>query len=95
MAWPQLLADFERGDLQPYYFAPGEFDLADAPMPCFDLLDPEKYNRLTVQTSRGCPHKCEFCASSILLTPRYKLKPVGKVIVNFGGRKSAARSAPA
>ncbi|MGZ5544244.1 MAG: radical SAM protein, partial [Limisphaerales bacterium] len=46
----------------------------------FDLLDPEKYNRITVQTSRGCPHKCEFCASSILLTPRYKLKPVDKVI---------------
>ena len=40
----------------------------------------EKYNRLTVQTSRGCPHRCEFCASSILLTPRYKVKPVEKVI---------------
>ena len=37
-------------------------------MPRFDLLDPDKYNRLTVQTSRGCPHRCEFCASSILLT---------------------------
>jgi radical SAM superfamily enzyme YgiQ (UPF0313 family) len=49
-------------------------------MPRFDLLDPAKYNRITVQTSRGCPHKCHFCASSILLTPLYKLKPVEKVI---------------
>jgi radical SAM superfamily enzyme YgiQ (UPF0313 family) len=36
-----------------------------------------------VQTSRGCPHKCEFCASSILLTSRYKVKPVEKVIAEI------------
>ena len=37
---------------------------------------PRKYNRLIVQTSRGCPLRCEFCASSILLTRRYKQKPI-------------------
>src|SRR5438093_1337263 len=52
-------------------------------MPRFDLLEPDKYNRITVQTSRGCPHKCEFCASSILLTSRYKLKPVEKVLAEI------------
>jgi len=80
LLWPELLADFERGDLKPFYVTNRQFDLANAPMPRFDLLDPEKYNRITVQTSRGCPHRCEFCASSILLTSRYKLKPVAKVI---------------
>jgi radical SAM superfamily enzyme YgiQ (UPF0313 family) len=83
LLWPELLADFERGALKPFYVTNREFDLADAPLPRFDLLDPEKYNRLTVQTSRGCPHKCEFCASSILLTPRYKVKPVDKVIAEI------------
>ncbi len=80
--WPLVLYDFENASLKPFYrhVAHGSFDLRDAPMPLFDLLDPEKYNRITVQTSRGCPHKCEFCASSILITPRYKLKPVDKVI---------------
>ena len=83
--WPEVLNDLERGNLKPFYVQspPGQFDLADAPMPRFDLLDPDKYNRITVQTSRGCPHKCEFCASSILLTPRYKLKPVEKVIAEI------------
>ncbi len=83
--WARVLADFERGGLLPYYEQrpPGSFDLRDAPMPRFDLLDPEKYNRLTVQTSRGCPHRCEFCASSILLTSRYKLKPVEKIIAEI------------
>ena len=80
LLWPELLADFERGDLKPVYSTAREFDFRDAPMPRFNLLDPSKYNRLTVQTSRGCPHRCEFCASSILLTRRYKVKPVDKVI---------------
>ncbi len=81
--WPEVLKDFDRGALKPIYAPSKEFDLADAPMPRFDLLDPDKYNRLTVQTSRGCPHRCEFCASSILLTPRYKVKPVEKVIAEI------------
>jgi radical SAM superfamily enzyme YgiQ (UPF0313 family) len=83
--WPQVLNDFERGDLKPFYVQPahGTFDLRDAPMPRFDLLDPEKYNRITVQTSRGCPHRCNFCASSILLTSLYKVKPVEKVIAEI------------
>jgi radical SAM superfamily enzyme YgiQ (UPF0313 family) len=80
--WPEALRDFENGCLKPRYVQQrsGYFDLSEAPMPRFDLLDPAKYNRITVQTSRGCPHKCEFCASSILLTPLYKLKPFEKVI---------------
>jgi radical SAM superfamily enzyme YgiQ (UPF0313 family) len=88
--WPQVLADFEQGRLQPFYrqSTPGAFDLRDAPMPRFDLLEPARYNRITVQTSRGCPHRCEFCASSILLTPHYKLKPVGKVIAEIRAIKS-------
>lgn len=83
--WPQVLADFDQGRLRPRYLqnAAAGFDLRNAPMPRFDLLCPDKYNRLTVQTSRGCPHRCDFCASSILLTPRYKVKPVEKVIAEI------------
>lgn len=83
--WLKVLEDAASGHLQPCYRAnAGEFDLADAPMPAFELLDISKYNRLTVQTSRGCPHHCEFCASSVVLTHRYKQKPVGKVLAEIG-----------
>ncbi len=80
--WPRLVEDCREGRLAPRYQQDidEEFDLARAPLPRYDLLDPEKYNRLLVQTSRGCPHRCEFCASSILLTRRYKSKPVERVI---------------
>jgi radical SAM superfamily enzyme YgiQ (UPF0313 family) len=83
--WPEVLRDFENGCLKPHYIQSprGFYDFRDAPMPRFNLLDPDKYNRITVQTSRGCPHKCDFCASSILLTSKYKLKPVAKVIAEI------------
>lgn len=81
LSWPQVLADAEAGRLRPLYQGDGkEFDLAEAPMPAYHLLDPERYNRLTVQTSRGCPFCCEFCASSILLSHRYKQKPIDRVL---------------
>ncbi len=54
-----------------------------SPMPAFEMLDISRYNRLTVQTSRGCPWRCAFCASSILLTHRYKQKPVAKVLAEI------------
>jgi radical SAM superfamily enzyme YgiQ (UPF0313 family) len=83
--WLQVLEDAERGHLQQYYRADANgYDLAAAPMPAFELLDISKYNRLTVQTSRGCPHHCEFCASSVVLTHKYKQKPVAKVLEEIG-----------
>lgn len=79
--WLELLNDCENDNLKPFYTSfDKNFDLKNAPMPRFELLNPEKYNRLTVQTSRGCPHHCEFCAASILISKKYKQKPAGKVI---------------
>ncbi len=81
LTWPQVLEDFRNGCLGGIYRADGqEFDLAVSPLPRFDLLNPDEYNRITVQTQRGCPWRCNFCASSILMTRRYKLKPVENVI---------------
>ena len=83
--WPRLLEDFRSGQLQEYYVTSPEnsFDLAAAPIPRYELLDVEQYNRLTVQTSRGCPHRCDFCASSILLTAKYRAKPIERVIAEI------------
>ncbi len=79
--WPEILRDAERGRLRPRYGSrEGGFDLADSPVPAYEMLDISKYNRLTVQTSRGCPHLCDFCAGSVLLTTRYEQKPVANVL---------------
>ena len=82
MVWPRVIEDFRHGQLKDYYRSQsGEtFDMASAPVPRYELLDIAKYNRLTVQTSRGCPHRCDFCASSILITHKYNVKPAGNII---------------
>lgn len=82
--WPVLVSDLRQGELKSIYDSRGNsFDLADAPMPAFHLLDVNKYNRLTVQTQRGCPWRCDFCAASIRISPIYKIKPVDKVIAEI------------
>lgn len=80
--WPQLLADIEAGIHRKIYsslltrkFA---FDLEQAKIPRYDLLDIGNYNRLTLQTTRGCPLSCSFCAASRTISA-YKKKPILQV----------------
>jgi radical SAM superfamily enzyme YgiQ (UPF0313 family) len=55
-----------------------EHRLEDARVPRYDLLDPHRYDRLPLQTTRGCPRSCVFCGSSRLLGP-YRRKPIPQV----------------
>ena len=55
-------------------------DVAQLPIPRYDLLGDRPYNRFTVQTSRGCPWRCDFCASTVMLGRRYRKRPVEHVI---------------
>src|SRR5579862_9823030 len=89
--WPAVMSDLLRpgGKLKEIYDArPLEYSLADSPMPRFDLLDMQRYNRLTVQTQRGCPLRCEFCAASMRISPDYKVKPVERVVAEIKAIKS-------
>ena len=80
--WPRVIDDFRNNRLQPFYKEehPGSYSLADSPMPRYELLQPKNYNRITVQTSRGCPHECEFCSGSKLFGSGFRQKPVDRVI---------------
>ena len=77
--WRELINDFKEGRLKPYYKAVKAYDLSESPLPRYDFLDQNKHNRITVQTARGCPHDCEFCAASKILGP-YRKKPVELVV---------------
>ena len=80
--WPKLIEDFRNNNLQPFYKedCPGTYNLSNSPLPRYELLEPKNYNRITVQTSRGCPHDCEFCGGSKLFSTGFRQKPVDLVI---------------
>ncbi|MCZ4694593.1 radical SAM protein [Ancylomarina euxinus] len=79
MLWKILLKDYESNTLKALYSSLTEpkmaFHLEDSKVPAYDLLDISNYNRLTIQTTRGCPHDCHFCAASRTISD-YKKKPI-------------------
>ena len=81
-AWPSLVQDIRRSELQPRYegLRSGVFKAPNYVHPRFDLLRGRPYNRVTVQTSRGCPLNCEFCAASLRITSAFQQKPLDCVI---------------
>jgi radical SAM superfamily enzyme YgiQ (UPF0313 family) len=65
--WSRLLEDAYVGEAQGIYQADRPFDLSHSRPPRFDLAAALPRSRFTVQTQRGCPFACEFCAASRLL----------------------------
>lgn len=84
-AWPRVVIDAAAGRLERVYqgATDGVFAPERSAMPRFDLLAGRPYNRVTVQTSRGCPRACEFCGASLLITRRFNQKPVAQVLAEI------------
>jgi len=78
--WPRFLEDFSEGRSQRFYCERNTVDLACSPTPRFDLMRREYYSTVYIQTTRGCPHDCDFCASSTVYGPTYRRKSVGQVV---------------
>lgn len=56
------IAAIERGVEEDEFVAePFSVDVTASPIPRFDLIDFDDYAEITVQFSRGCPFRCEFC----------------------------------
>ncbi len=81
--WPAVVEAAARGE-GPRRFDAKDFppvDVASLPVPRYDLLgDQRAYNRFTVQTSRGCPWRCDFCASNVMLGRPYRKRPVEHIV---------------
>jgi radical SAM superfamily enzyme YgiQ (UPF0313 family) len=83
-SWPQLLRDFARGELSPRYHAPTGRNLAGVPIARRDLLKKDRYSTIqSIEATRGCPHKCDFCAVPAAWANIYAHRPVEEVIAEL------------
>ncbi len=78
--WPECIADLERGIVKDAYAPPETVDLRTSPVPRFDLISRRDYMQISMQTTRGCPFKCEFCDIITLYGRKVRTKPVAQVI---------------
>ena len=61
-AWPQLLSDFVRGQLNPRYDQSPNLDPSNRPLPRRELLPRKRFLTDNVfEATRGCVHDCDFC----------------------------------
>jgi len=78
--WPQILSDLEKGELGSVYEGGITNDLKELPWPRRDLLNSRFYIPLTmIETTRGCPHQCDFCGVSRFFGHRYRKRPLDDV----------------
>ena len=85
-SWPQVIRDFRRGVLKPFYRQERLTSLSDLPVPRRDIHGSRGYFPLSVvQATRGCPYRCEFCSVRTFFGDTFRLRPVGDVISEIRG----------
>lgn len=80
--WPEVVRTVEAGEPGRVWNA-ADFppvNVKRLPVPRYDLLRDRPYTRFTVQTTRGCPWRCDFCASNVMLRQPYRKRSVEDVV---------------
>ena len=75
--WKKVLQDYKTNSLNKIYFG----------KKCNNLSVPKIDNKLleiaSIQTSRGCPHSCDFCSVSVINGLRIRHASIQKIIENL------------
>lgn len=79
--WPDVLADFKKHALKPFYQSSDFCAIENLPVPRRNLLNRKAYFFVnTIQTTRGCPFDCEFCSVTSFYGRTYRVRPVKDII---------------
>jgi radical SAM superfamily enzyme YgiQ (UPF0313 family) len=85
--WEKLIADYLSHKLAPFYRA--NFPALQREVtPRIDLINLKKYQKMPfsdlptipIETSRGCPHGCDFCSVTKFYGSHHRSKPVENVL---------------
>jgi len=79
--WKGLIEDLKVGSLKSFYKADAFCSMEGLPFPRLDLLHKDAYMTINcAQTTRGCPHQCDFCHVTHFFGKTYRCRPVDEVI---------------
>jgi radical SAM superfamily enzyme YgiQ (UPF0313 family) len=81
--WPQFLADFAAGQIQPFYRPSRIPSLEGAPQARKDLFHRKDYTNGVLFASRGCPNQCDFCTLAVMYRRRLRKRPVAEVVAEY------------
>jgi len=79
--WEKVLQDAEQGKLRGIYRSDRPTDITKIPRPRLDLLKRSAYMTAnSLQTTRGCPFRCDFCSVTQFFGNTYRFRPVEDVV---------------
>lgn len=79
--WEKLLEDYQAGKLQPFYRRQEPVDLSKVKPYPTDIIPPSKYKHFwSVLVSRGCVHRCEYCAVPPFFCGKYRKRPIEDIV---------------
>ena len=88
LSWPELIDDLRHKCMRTQYLSP----LAKCPqngmLPCRDIFSGKKYLPVTLlQSSRGCPNQCSFCAPSVYFQKQRNMRDSADVVREIKAQK--------
>jgi radical SAM superfamily enzyme YgiQ (UPF0313 family) len=79
--WKEVIKDFRESRLKRFYQDDQLVSLSEIQVPRRDLVKGKGYLFTnTIQTTRGCPFKCEFCSVSSFFGRSYRTRPIHLII---------------
>lgn len=80
LTWPRFIEDFANGTPEKIYEQKTPVDMGLSPSPRYDLLKTMLYTTASIQATRGCPYRCDFCDIPVRYGNSPRSKGIGQVL---------------